>query len=155
MFGKWFRRILIALLGLIIIGAGAIFIILQFFVSVNNPFTQGSGNLNQISLPDGFEIEIFAENIDGARSMRLGENGTLFISSRAPGNLYAIPDATNGGREVITFASGLTSPNGIAIVDDDLYVAEISRISRYDDIENTLDSPQSVVIQDNLRKSVV
>ena len=37
------------------------------------------GNLN---LPDGFKIDVFAEGIDGARSMAMGDDGTLFVGTR-------------------------------------------------------------------------
>lgn len=153
---KWFNRfltgilILAAVVTLLIIGG---FIYLEMNdIAISNSFAQGSGSIDDITLPEGFEIDIFAENVDGARSLRLGDNGTLFISSRAPGNLYAIPDATeiDYADEIITFDTDLRSPNGIAYVDGDLYVAEISRLLRYDDIENNLDNPEPIVLRDDL-----
>ena len=42
---------------------------------------------------------------------------------------------------------GLNTPNGIAIHDGDLYVAEIDRVTRYADIESHLfDAPDAVVL---------
>ena len=108
---------------------------------------QGSP-LDSIVLPDGFEIDYFAQNVPAARSMTLGENGTLFIGSRGSDRVLAIPNATSTTRaeSVITIASGLRSPNGVAVVDGDLYVAEISRILRFDDIEANLDNPPTPVV---------
>ena len=40
----------------------------------------------------------------------------------------------NRADQVVTLAAGLNMPNGVAFQDGALYVAEISRILRYDDI---------------------
>lgn len=105
-----------------------------------------------ISLPPGFRIGYYAENVPNARSMALGPDGTLFVGTLGVGNLYAIRD-TNGdyvADEVITLAQGMNSPNGVAVRDGALYVAEINRILRYDNIEESLPNlPEPVVINDD------
>ena len=101
-----------------------------------------------ITLPAGFEIRYYAKNITNARSMALGTNGTLFVGSRSAGNVYALVDA-NGDQQadaVYTIASGLNSPNGVAFYDNALYVAEIHRIIRFDNIEANLQSPPAPVV---------
>ncbi len=83
--------------------------------------------------------------------MTLSPNGTLFVGSRGAGNVYAIPDRDGDGRgdAVITIASGLDSPNGVAFRNGSLYVAEIGRILRYDDIETNLENPpEAAVVSD-------
>jgi glucose/arabinose dehydrogenase len=62
------------------------------------------------------------------------------VSSRLAGNVYAVVDK-NGKREVKTIAKGLHRPNGIAFKDGALYVAELSKVSKYENIEANLDSP--------------
>jgi glucose/arabinose dehydrogenase len=112
-------------------------------------------NLNGIKLPPGFEISVYASRIHGARSMALGNKGTLFVGSRSEGKVYAITDRNkdNKADEVITIASGLNSPNGVAFTDGSLYVAEISRILRFDDVENSLHNPpKPVVVNDSFPK---
>jgi glucose/arabinose dehydrogenase len=88
--------------------------------------------LAQLRLPPGFAIDVWAENVGGARSMTLGPDGTVFVGTQR-GNVYAIVDRNRDHKadEVITIASGLTQPNGVAFRDAALYVAEISRITRY------------------------
>lgn len=113
--------------------------------------TTGPLPLDTITLPAGFAIDVYAGNVTGARSMTLSQNGTLFVGSRGPGNVYAIPDRDGDGRAdaVITVASGLNSPNGVAFHNGSLYVAEIGRILRYDDIEADLDNPpEAAVVSD-------
>jgi glucose/arabinose dehydrogenase len=107
--------------------------------------------LEQIKLPAGFQISIYASGVKDARSMTLSPNGTLFVGSRSAGNVYAIVDRNADARadEVITLAKGLKSPNGVAFHDGALYVAEVNRVLRYDDIESWLTNPpQPVVVND-------
>src|SRR5687767_7147913 len=85
--------------------------------------------LESIKLPEGFSISVYAE-VNNARSMALSSSGTLYVGNRDGDKVYAVRD-TDGDfkadkRWVI--ASGLTMPNGVALKDGDLYIAEISRI---------------------------
>ncbi|HGJ66878.1 TPA: sorbosone dehydrogenase family protein [bacterium] len=104
--------------------------------------------LDRIKLSAGFAIDVYAENVPNARSMVLSPNGTLFVSTRAAGNVYAILDKNNDNKadEVITIARGLRMPNGVAFRNGSLYVAEVSRVIRYDDIENRLTNPPNPII---------
>lgn len=106
--------------------------------------------LDKIKLPPGFAISVFAI-VPNARSMCWGTNGTLFVGNRNEDNVYAVVDKDNDGKadDQFIIAKGLKSPNGVAFRNGSLYVAEISRILRYDDIENKLDNPpQPVVVYD-------
>ncbi len=105
------------------------------------------GRLADIVLPPGFRIAVYAE-APGARSMTLGANGTLFVGTREEGRVYAVLPGSSpeGVHRVVTIARGLHSPNGVAFRDGALYVAEISRILRYDGIESALDAPPKPVV---------
>jgi len=108
--------------------------------------------IDKIKLPDGFRISVWASGVPNARSMALGRNGTLFVGTRFVGTVYAIVDQ-GGKREVKTLLKGLHRPNGLAFKDGALYVAEVSRILRYDNIESSLGTPpQPVVVFDALPK---
>jgi glucose/arabinose dehydrogenase len=104
--------------------------------------------IDRIKLPEGFKIEVYAENIPNARSMALSPNGTLFVSTRSKGYVYALRDENNDHRieRVDTIAKGLKLPNGVAFRDGALYVAEVNRVIRYDDIESQLDNPPEPVV---------
>jgi glucose/arabinose dehydrogenase len=99
--------------------------------------------LDKIILPPGFKIEVYAENIKNARSMALSPDGTLFVGTRDGDKVYAIKDLNGDHKadKIYTVASGLKSPNGVAFKDGDLYIAEISRISKISNIESKLDNP--------------
>jgi glucose/arabinose dehydrogenase len=104
--------------------------------------------LELIKLPPGFSISLFAEGVTNARSLALGSNGTVFVGTRSEGDVYALVDADGDGRaeQKYTIAEGLNSPNGVAYRDGALYVAEVSRILRYDAIESNLKKPPTPVV---------
>src|SRR4030095_2859889 len=103
--------------------------------------------LSSVTLPAGFSISVFAE-VPEARSMCYGARGTLFVSNREKDKVYAVTDADNDGRadKVLVIATGLDMPNGVAVRNGSLYVAENSRIIRFDDIETNLDNPPKAVV---------
>jgi glucose/arabinose dehydrogenase len=104
------------------------------------PKAPGEIPINKIKVPQGFKVELWAHGINNARAMTWGDKGTLFVSSRVAGNVYAVVE--QGGQRVVkVIAKGLNLPNGVAFKDGTLYVAEISKISKYEGIENNLDSP--------------
>jgi glucose/arabinose dehydrogenase len=103
-------------------------------------------NLQRIKLPPGFAIEVFARNIPGARSLALGAKGTLFVGTRGEGKVYAVRNGGTPQAEVITLAKGLNMPNGVAFRNGSLYVAEVSRVLRFDGIEDKLSAPPQPVL---------
>jgi glucose/arabinose dehydrogenase len=105
--------------------------------------TAASLPLDTLQLPKGFAISVFAADVRGARSLARGDKGTIFVGTRNAGNVYAVTDANGDGRadRVFTIATGLRMPNGVAFRDGALYVAELSRILRFDGIEDRLASP--------------
>ena len=113
----------------------------------------GTVDFSQLKLPAGFSISLFAEGVPSARQMVIGAKGTVFVGSRTARNVYALVDRNRDHKvdEVKIIATGLTQPSGIAIRNGSLYVAAITRILRYDDIENKLDAPpEPVVVYDQL-----
>jgi glucose/arabinose dehydrogenase len=105
--------------------------------------TAGDIHLDRINLPEGFTISVYASGFPEARSMALGPKGTLFIGNRQDDKVWAAVDTNGDDRADITtvLLDGLTSPNGVAVLGNDLYVAERSRILRYRDMEAYLEKP--------------
>jgi glucose/arabinose dehydrogenase len=108
--------------------------------------------LDSIRLPEGFSIALFAR-VDNARSLARGPEGTVFVGNRRGDSVWAVRDDDGDHRadRVLRIAGGLHMPNGVAVRDGDLYVAEVSRILRFPDIERRLeDPPDPEVVLDGL-----
>jgi glucose/arabinose dehydrogenase len=107
--------------------------------------------LELVKLPPGFKIDIYATDIPNARSMSLSPQGTLFVGTRKAGKVYAVLDPNGDFRadEVVILAEGLNMPNGVAFRNGSLYVAEVNRIMRYDDIEKQIHFPPKPVVVNN------
>ncbi|MEE2637408.1 MAG: PQQ-dependent sugar dehydrogenase [Acidobacteriota bacterium] len=107
--------------------------------------------LDKLTLPEGFRIEVYAPDVPNARSMARSPAGTLFVSTRSAGDVYAVLDTDQDQKadEVLTLASGLNMPNGVAFRDGSLYVAEVNRVLRYDEIESRLENPPEPVVVDD------
>ncbi len=113
----------------------------------NTPVLSEKANKNlaleKIQLPPGFKIEVFAEGVKNARSLALSPDGTLFVGTRSEGKVYALRDTNADFKadELHIIGQRMAIPNGVAFRNGDLYVAEVSRILKYKNIENQLDNP--------------
>ncbi len=98
--------------------------------------------LQSIKMPSGFSIEVYAE-VENARSMALAPDGTLFVGNRNEDKVYAVKDTDgdNKADKKWVLASGLNMPNGVAFKDGDLYIAEVSRITRIKNVLSKLSNP--------------
>jgi glucose/arabinose dehydrogenase/cytochrome c553 len=111
--------------------------------------------LKNFRLPVGFHISVYADKVENARALAVTESGIVFVGSRTAGKLYAVVDENHDGvaDKVITFAEGLNSPIGLTLLNGALYVSEISRVIRFDNIEkNYTKKPQYKVVKDDLPK---
>jgi hypothetical protein len=81
------------------------FLFFNFYCNENN----NSEKSSDIKLPPRFKIEIFADNVPGARSMELSPNGVLFVGTR-DNDVYAIVDSNkdNKADDVIIIQADLT-----------------------------------------------
>ena len=119
------------------------------FISDAQVLPADSIPLHHIILPEGYRIEVYAAGLANAREMDFGDDGTLFVGSMNAGKVYAITK----DRRIITIDEGLEMPAGVEFYNGDLYVAEISRIIKYEKILEHLESnPEPAVINGNFPK---
>lgn len=114
--------------------------------------------IDRLKLPPGFKIGVYAEGVENARSLCLSQQGTLFVGTREEGSVYALRDTNGDYRvdQIFTIAKKLNKPNGVALHNGALYVAEVNRILRFDGIEKCIDAlakgettcPQPVTVYD-------
>jgi len=127
--------------------------VLPFFGALLAESALADVQLDLIELPPGFSIEIYAEGVENARQMALGDDGTLFAGSRKAGKLWAMTDTDGDNRaETVRLVDeGLNMPSGLEFRNGALYVGAVEQILRYDDIEARLDQPpEPVVVSDAL-----
>ncbi|MBV1871734.1 MAG: PQQ-dependent sugar dehydrogenase [Gammaproteobacteria bacterium] len=106
-----------------------------------------------IQLPQGFKLNIYADNVPGARQMAQGDRGTIFVGSKKSGRVYALVDSNNDGKadQRIIIKNKLSLPTGIAFFQGDLFVSGPDKILRYSEIENELaDISTPTVVIDKL-----
>lgn len=136
-----------------------IFFIIVFFLIGSLAYAETSDShqtsdlpLDKIKLPPGFSIQIWT-TVPDAKSLAIGKQGTVFVTSKATGSIYAISQSDSNEKQTRIIANGLKSPSGIAYYDGALYVIALNRISRFDQIENNLDRiNEPIIIYENLPK---
>ena len=112
--------------------------------------------LEGIKLPAGFSIALYANDLPKARSLAVGDKGTVFVSTRNDNFVYAVVDTDGDSRadkKYTVYTIGdigdgkeRKMPNGIAYRDGDLYIATMTTVLRLDDIEDHLNDPPKPVI---------
>lgn len=100
-------------------------------------------SLKQLTIPTGFNIEFFAEDVVNARQMALSHSGIVYVGSRKAGKVYALKDSNNDGKadQRWLVAGDLNMPSGLAFKGEDLYVADVSKILKFTNIDTNLKQP--------------
>lgn len=128
------------------------FLLVIVFLMASLASAQTNLPLSLIDLPEGFKIELYAE-VPEARSLTVGALDTTFVGSRRA-DVYAVIDRDQDAYvdDVVRFAAGLNSPNGVAIADDGtLYIAENTRVIAYPNAEfDPMGNNEATVIYDAL-----
>lgn len=86
-----------------------------------------------IRLPQGFEIDVYAQDLSSASYMAYSPDGVLFVSLPGRGAVVALPDQSGRGRSdgPQVYVEGLTKPSGLAFFGGYLYVAEAQQVVRF------------------------
>ncbi|MFZ1692302.1 MAG: sorbosone dehydrogenase family protein [Flavobacteriales bacterium] len=103
----------------------------------------GPPKVEGITLPPGFRITVFADEVKNARALCWGDEGTLFVGSRSAGLVHALRDTNSDGKadERYIVAKGLNMPVGVAFRDGALYISAVDRILKLPGIEQRLSDP--------------
>jgi glucose/arabinose dehydrogenase len=91
---------------------------------------------HRFTVPEGFTVSLFADQLPMARFMALAPNGDIFLSqpvSRTAGLITVLRDSDRDGvaETRMTFASGLNRPFGLAFWKDYLYVGNNDSVVRF------------------------
>jgi hypothetical protein len=91
----------------------------------------------KLSVPPGFEVELFMKDLSGPRTMKLAPNGDILLVETLAGRVKVLRPSADGRSATATvFAQGLMQPYGVALYPAGanpqwLYVAEMNRVVRY------------------------
>jgi glucose/arabinose dehydrogenase len=91
----------------------------------------------QLLVPQGFEVGMFAKDLEGPRRMLVTPNNDVFVTEMRGGRVTVLHPAADGrsSASADVFAAGLERPFGIAFYPKDnptwLYVAETNRVIRF------------------------
>ena len=111
---------------------------------------QAAVQIDKLRLPAGFRIEVLTDAVPNARQMALGRSAegksVVYVGSRSAGKVYAFEIERGRAGAVRTIASGLEMPSGVAWRDGSLYVAEVSKILRFDAIDGRHAQPPAPVV---------
>ena len=115
--------------------------------TVNPPVMAASGAQlekllrERIKLPAGYTFDIFAGDFGDVRLMQMTESGDLVVSGYRSGVIYLFkPD---GSHKILM--SDLDLPHGLLLEGSALYVAEQSRVVKYDFDGKALSNAQVLV----------
>ena len=123
-----------------------------------------SETLPDIKLPDGFRIDVFADNMGGSPvsypgpnpgpRMMLLKEGVLFVTVPNMERVVALPDRNDDKKadETKIFIENLNNPHGIDYNNGWFYIAEEKRVIRVRDNDNNFiaDTDTIEVLIDNL-----
>jgi glucose/arabinose dehydrogenase len=121
------------------------------FVEQTGAFADGiKKNLERITLPDGFKIELYAV-VPDARHMAVGPQGIVTFVGTRKSEVWSVTDRNKDrvADEVKNFAPSLTKaiPNGPCFTDDGfLIIAEQNRVLLYPAAEFFYESPDVVAV---------
>ena len=87
------------------------------------------GGAQSLSVPAGFEIEVFADGLTGVRVLELGPDGMLYAVRSRAGQIVRLDPSGRGRSEEVV--DGLNRPYGLAFHDGWMYVGETNRIVRF------------------------
>ncbi|MBI1180533.1 MAG: sorbosone dehydrogenase [Alphaproteobacteria bacterium] len=102
--------------------------------------------LDELKLPDGFHISVWA-HVDGARSMAVGD-GFVVVGTLSDA-VYAVPfdRRTYAAGKLVKVTDDLKVPNGVALLDGVLYIAEQPRLVRWGNAPFSLSAPRQKPVQ--------
>lgn len=105
----------------------------------------------QLQVPDGFSIELWAQDFRRPRFMLLGPSGEVLLSDSADeGSVYVLRDTDGDGRadQRHILVEGIYRPYGIAFWQDYVYVAGTVEIKRwkYDPASMTVSGAGETVV---------
>ena len=106
-----------------------------FFSAIIN-----SNDISKLNLPNGFEISIYANDLQSPRQITETDKGYIVVGSKNGDKIFALFDEDEDGfaENRTLIMSGLQNPTGVVYHRGDLYFAEIENVWVIKDIDTLL-----------------
>ena len=127
-------RWLLAAIALVVI-VGLTYLFMTFRRQVNLAGINASGETTPVQLPPGFQVEIFARDLNGPRFIAFSPDGVLYVADRGNKRIVALPDEDSDGQadSVRVFADDIESPHSLVFHENALFVGVPSGVIRLQD----------------------
>jgi glucose/arabinose dehydrogenase len=124
-------------------------------VKAYTPSAFGKTGETALTLPSGFQVQVYARDLNQPRFMTVAPDGVVFVAERGAGRIVALrPPNDLGGllpveAEVVVVASGLSEPASVwREADGHLLVGETTRVTRLTLGPDLRSTASQVVIDD-------
>ncbi len=99
----------------------------------NPPVVSAPPRGARLHLPPGFNVSVYASDLDNPRHMLLAPNGDVIVSEPAAGRITILRDANRDSTAELkyTFADNLNEPYGLALQRGWLYVGNQDAVVRF------------------------
>ncbi|MGB3738915.1 MAG: PQQ-dependent sugar dehydrogenase [Pontixanthobacter sp.] len=95
------------------------------------PLEWSAERMAKLALPKGFAIDVFARDLKNARMMRVADDGTVYLTRRAQGDVLMLRDTDGDGtadrQQVVAQKKGM---HGIEVDGDDVYLITVNDLYR-------------------------
>ena len=132
--------IIILLITLLLLCGGIILLVYFIFLrdQINLAGMIGGGDVANVTVPEGFEVTVFADDLKGPRFINFNDDGVLHVADRGNGRIIALPDNNQDGiaDEIIVVADELDKPHSLVYHENAWYIGVPSGVVRLEDNDN-------------------
>ena len=97
------------------------------------PLDWSEERMARLALPDGFEIDVFARDLGNPRMIRIADDGTLYVTRRATGDVLMLRDTDGDGRaDEQAVVARREQMHGIELDGDTVYLMTVNEVFRAD-----------------------
>ncbi len=143
---RWPTVVLLVLL-LCVVGVGLVYWQIGRFINLTG--FRGSGGVAGVVVPDGFQVNIFAQGLNGPRFIAFGPDGSLFVADRGNNRLVRLPDTDGDGTadSIQPFATDLNRPHSLVFHEGAWYVGVPNGVIRLvdNDGDGTADTRTTLI----------
>lgn len=141
------RLLLILGLGVLVVGAG----VYALLPRTNLTALATPAGFSRISVPPGFVVNLFADNLDGPRFIHFSPEGALFVAERGADRIVRLVDGNGDGvaESRTVFAASLNRPHSLVFRQGAWYVGVPSGVVRLRDSDGDGVAEQRTVLIDD------